>query len=253
VLSLLTGCGTAIERGLIYHPSVRLDGTPADLALAYEDVQVRTEDGVTIHGWHVPGRRAATVLYAHGNAGNVSHRLPKMKRIHDDLGLSVLIFDYRGYGRSGGSPSESGTYADARAMRAWLRQRGADPVVYFGESLGSAVVVHLAADDPPAALLLEAPFASVRRMAHSVLPGAGYLFRTRYDSQALIGRVRAPLLVLHGDADEVVPFVQGRDVFEAAREPKTFVAVPGARHNDIALAGPVYWSALSAFLTTHLP
>jgi hypothetical protein len=252
VLSLLAGCGTALERGFIYYPTARLDGTPADHGLTYETVRVVTEDGVGIHGWYVPGRRAAVLLYCHGNAGNVSHRLPKIKTMHDRLGPSILIFDYRGFGESAGTPSEAGTYADARAMRAWLRQRRAAPVVYFGESLGSAVATHLAAEDPPAALVLEAPFASVRAMANAALPGVGYLFRTRYDTRGLIGRVRAPLLVLHGDADEVVPLAQGRQVFEAAAGPKAFVAVPGARHNDIHLAAG-YWRAWDEFLTSHLP
>lgn len=254
MLAFLTGCGSAIERSLIYYPVGPLAGSPANVGLPHEDVTVTTADGVRIHGWYLPGRRAATVLYCHGNAGNVSHRLDKLSGLHHRLGLSVLIFDYRGYGRSAGSPDEAGTYADARAMRGWLRARAARPVLYLGESLGAAVATALAAEDPPAALVLEAPFASVRAMADAVLPGAGRLFRTRYDTLATIRRVRTPVLVLHGDADEVVPWRQGRAVFDAAPGPKALATLPGARHNDAHLAaGDAYWRAWEAFLPAHLP
>jgi fermentation-respiration switch protein FrsA (DUF1100 family) len=253
-LALLSGCGTALERGLIYHPSTALEGTPAVLGLPFEDVEVTTADGVEIHGWLVPGPRPATLLYCHGNAGNISHRLPKLEAFHNRLGLSILIFDYRGYGRSTGVPSEAGTYADARAVREWLREREPGPVVYLGASLGAAVATMLAAEDPPAALVLEAPFASVQAMASATVPGAGWLFRTRYDTLGTVGGVDAPLLVFHGDADEVVPYRQGRAVFEAASEPKTFVSLPGARHNDAHQAGgETYWRAWTRFLAAHLP
>ena len=253
-MAFLSGCGTALERSLIYHPAAALDGTPAGLGLPFEDVEVETADGVRIHGWYVPGPRRAALLYSHGNAGNVSHRLPKLRALHDRLGLSVLIFDYRGYGRSAGVPSEAGTYADARAMRAWLERRAAGPVVYLGASLGAAVAVALAAETPPAALVLEAPFASVQAMANATVPGAGWLFRTRYDSVGAVGRVRAPVLVFHGDADEVVPHRQGRAVFDAAAEPKTFVTIAGGHHNDLLDAGgEAYWRAWAGFLAAHLP
>jgi fermentation-respiration switch protein FrsA (DUF1100 family) len=252
-LALLSGCGTALERGLIYHPAPRLEDTPAARGLAFEDVEVETADGVRLHGWHLPGPRPGTLLYCHGNAGNISHRIPKLQALHDRLGLSILIFDYRGYGRSAGVPGEAGTYGDARAMRSWLRARDAGPVVYLGASLGAAIAVALAAEEPPAALVLEAPFASVQAMANATLPGAGWLFRTRYDTLGTVGRVRAPLLVFHGDADEVVPYRQGRAVFEAARDPKAFQTIPGGRHNDLLEAGgEAYWRAWSEFLAAHL-
>ena len=250
-LTVLAGCGTALERSLIYHPSRTIEGTPAALGLAYEDVEVTTDDGVQIHGWLVPGTRSATLLYCHGNAGNISHRLSKIEAFHNRLGLSILIFDYRGYGQSEGVPGEEGTYADARAMNAWLREQDSGPVVYLGESLGAAVATRLATEDPPSALVLEAPFGSVQAMASATVPGAGWLFRTRYDTLGIVGRAGAPLLVLHGDADEVVPHRQGRAVFDAALEPKTFVTIPGARHND-AHEVETYWEAWAAFVAAHL-
>jgi fermentation-respiration switch protein FrsA (DUF1100 family) len=256
-LGLLAGCGEAFERGLVYHPVGGLVGTPGDLGLAFEDVRAVAADGVPLHGWFVPGPQAATLLWCHGNAGNISHRLENLREIHRRLGLSVLLFDYRGYGRSAGVPSEAGLYADARAFRAWLRGRpGGDrrPVVYFGRSLGAAVAAALAEEDPPAALILETPFTSVRAMANQSLPGAGYLFRTRFDTLARIGRIPVPLLVLHGDADEVVPFRHGEAIFAAAAEPKTFARIPGGRHNDTwEVGGPAYWEAWARFLVAHVP
>jgi fermentation-respiration switch protein FrsA (DUF1100 family) len=151
-------------------------------------------------------------------------------------------------------PGEAGTYADARAMRGWLRARSGGPIVYLGASLGAAVAVALASEEPPAALVLEAPFASVQAMAHATVPGAGWLFRTRYDTLGTVGRVRAPVLIFHGDADEVVPYRQGRAVFEAAREPKVFQTIPRGRHNDLLEAGgETYWRAWTEFLAAHLP
>ena len=255
-LALLTGCGSAVERSLIYYPTRRLEATPGDYGLPFEDVRPTAEDGVRLHGWYVPGRRPVTVLWCHGNAGNISHRLENLRLLRERLGVGTLLFDYRGYGASDGTPSEVGTYRDARAFRAWLRARtpGEPLVVYFGRSLGAAVAAQLAAEDPPAALVLETPFTSVRAMANGTLPGAGYLFRTRYDTLGRVAEVRAPLLVLHGDADEVVPFHHGRAVFEAAREPKRFVRIPGAHHNDTYLVGGApYWEAWESLLAAHVP
>jgi fermentation-respiration switch protein FrsA (DUF1100 family) len=254
VLALLSGCGSGLERSLIYYPTRRLEATPREHGLAFEDVRVTAEDGIRLHGWYVPGSRPVTVLWCHGNAGNISHRVENLRLLHDRLGVGTLLFDYRGYGESDGTPSEAGTYRDARAYRAWLRQRTSGRVVYFGRSLGAAVAAALAAEDPPAALVLETPFTSVRAMANATLPGAGYLFRTRYDTLGTVGGIRAPVLVLHGDADEVVPFRHGQAVFEAAREPKWFFRIPGAHHNDTyAVGGGPYWDAWASFLASHVP
>jgi len=260
-LALLAGCGSTVERSLIYYPTRRLEATPRDYGLAFEEVRLAAEDNVRLHGWYVPGRRPVTLLWCHGNAGNISHRLENLRLIHDRLGVGVLIFDYRGYGESEGVPSEVGTYRDARAFRAWQRRHplaGPTPVVYFGRSLGAAVATTLAAEDPPTALILETPFASVRAMASVTLPVVGYLagllLRTRYDTLGRIDQVHVPVLVLHGDADEVVPFEQGRAVFEAAREPKAFVTIPRAHHNDTYLVGgEPYWQAWERFLAAHVP
>ncbi len=255
-IALLTGCGSAVERSLIYYPTSRLEATPEDYGLPFEDARPTAEDGVRLHGWYVPGSRPVTILWCHGNAGNISHRLDNLRQLRGRLGVGTLLFDYRGYGASEGTPSEIGTYRDARAFRSWLRARpgGGGPVVYFGRSLGAGVAAQLAAEDPPAALILETPFTSVRAMANATLPGAGYLFRTRYDTLRRIADVRAPVLILGAGADEVVPSHHGRAVFEAAREPKRFVEIPGARHNDTyVVGGRPYWQAWESFLSEYVP
>lgn len=249
---LVWGCRDAVERSLIYAPARALIGTPADLALAYRDVWFQTEDQVRLHGWLIPGRGPVTLLWFHGNAGNMSHRLHNIKEIHDRLGMGVFIFDYRGYGRSEGKPTEAGLYRDARAARATLTRElriPQDRIVYFGRSLGAAVALELALSFPPRALILESPFLSVRAMANRTLPGSGYLFKTGFDSLAKVGRLKGPLLILHGDADEVVPPEHGHQLFRVAPEPKAFYTIPNAHHNDTYLAGGHdYWRAWKEFL-----
>jgi uncharacterized protein len=259
-LALLTSCGSAVERSLIYYPTRPIETTPGDHGLVFRDVSVTAEDGVGLHGWYVPGSRRVTLLWSHGNAGNISHRVHNLRLLHDRLGVGVLLFDYRGYGRSEGQPTEAGTYHDARAFRAWLRQEASagggtgGAVVYFGQSLGAAVATQLGSEDPPAALVLESPFTSVQAMASATIPGAGRLFRTRYDTLTRVEAVRAPVLVLHGDEDEVVPFYHGRAVFAAARDPKAFYTISRAHHNDTyVVGGEAYWQAWEAFLAAHVP
>ncbi len=242
------------EKSLIYYPAREHEVTARALGLAHESVSLTAEDGVQLDALFLPakGSRVA-VLLAHGNAGNLSHRLDRTIFLQTRLGADVLLFDYRGYGRSEGSPDEEGTYRDARAAYRWLTEiRGvpADRLILFGESLGSAVVLELALAHPCRALVLEAPFTSVPDMARVVLPFLPRAFvRTQYDNLAKIGRLRVPLLVLHGDHDEVVPFAQGRRLFEAAPEPKRFFAVAGAGHNDAYIVGgEAYWRAVADFV-----
>lgn len=250
---LLTGC--RVDKEFIYHPAREIEATPESVGLAYEDVYLKTADGVRLNGWFVPGTGSPEVMiWFHGNAGNISHRVDNLRRFHDELGLSVFIFDYREYGRSEGSVSEEGTYRDAVAALAWLSGRTGLPseqILYFGRSLGAAVAVELALKSPPRALILESPMTSIREMARKVMPylPVGFLIRTEYDSLSKIGKIHAPLLILHGDQDEVVPFELGRRMFEAANPPKEFYTIPGASHNDTYLVGgPPYWETWKKFL-----
>ena len=256
VLCLLGGLVLLFENRFIYFPSRGYDATPSGLGLAHEDVWLTAEDGVRIHGWYLPVPRARWVtLVSHGNAGNVSHRLDRALLLQARLRSSVFLYDYRGYGASEGSPDEAGTYRDARAAYGYLveeKQVKADELVLFGESLGSAVSLELALAHPAAALVLEAPFTSVRDMARTtILAPLAPFVRTRYESLARISRLRMPLLVLQGDRDEIVPPVQGRRLFDAAREPKRYFAIRGAGHNDTYLVGgEAYWRTIADFLET---
>ena len=228
---------------LLYFPSRTIVQSPADAGLAYVDVELESVDGERLHGWWV-GRRApglGHVLLCHGNAGNVGDRVLHAALL-TAVGFDVLLFDYRGYGHSSGKPSERGTYRDARAALACLLgQPDVDStrVLYLGESLGGAVAIELALAHPPAGLVLLSAFTSVRQMArvhYPLIPTA--LVPDAYPSLRLIGGLRSPLLVLHGEDDAIVPVEHGRALLHAAPDPKRLRIVPGAGHNDIvSLAG----------------
>lgn len=251
--SLILGC--RMEDKFIYYPDATIERGPGDIGLAFDEIFFASTDGVRLHGWFVPYPEAeTTLLWFHGNAGNISHRLENLRLIHDKMQLNVFIFDYRGYGRSAGRASEEGTYRDGEAAVRYLHSRkDVDPkkIVFFGRSLGAAVATDLAAREECLALILESPFASVREMARVAFPffPIGRFLSTRYDVVEKIKNVRHPLLVLHGDRDEVIPYAQGRKVFEAAQEPKEFYTIFGAHHNDTyVVGGDPYFDALKNFV-----
>lgn len=242
-----------IERALIYVPSKARAYPPTAVGGAVEEVTFGTH--ASLYGWFAPGRPDRTLLVFCGNGGNLTHRAPLLARMRRELGASLFIFDYQGYGRSSGLPSEAATRADARAALAYLRARpDVDPrgIAYYGESLGSAVAIDLAVDEPPLALILNAPFTSIRDMARVHYPLLGPLLplvRTRYDSAARIGEVGVPVLVVHGANDRMVPPDQGRRLYDAANEPKRLLIVPGAGHNDLVdIGGATYWEAVRSVL-----
>jgi len=244
-----------MEERFIFLPDSTVDVTPRDAGLSFEDVYFTTSDGVRLNGWFVPYQGSKiTLLWAHGNAGNISHRVENLKLLHQQVNISVFIFDYRGYGRSGGKVSEEGTYKDATAALQYLRSRAdVEPkrIIFFGRSLGAAVAADLAAREDCLALILETPFVSIREMARAAFPllPIGPLLRTRYDVIEKIAKVRAPLLVLHGDQDEVVPYEQGKKVFAAAVGPKEFYTIRGAHHNDTYIVGgAAYFKAWKNFI-----
>lgn len=241
---------------LVYFPTRALDGgTPGDLGLAYEDVALTAADGVRLHAWWVPAPGArASVLFLHGNAGNISHRLDKLAILHA-LDADVLLLDYRGYGRSAGAPDEAGTYADAAAAYAWLRARGvpAERLVVYGESLGGPIAVDLAAHQPLGGLVLEsapASLAGVARHHYPWLP-VQWLLTARYDALARLPRVHAPLLILHSPRDEIVPFAMAEALHAAAPGPARLVRLDGGHNDAFLVAAPVYEAALRAFLSAR--
>ena len=199
------------------------------------DIWLTTADKVRIHGWWFANRRAQlTTLFLHGNAGNVTHRIDHALAIVQ-AGSSVLVLDYRGYGKSSGVPSERGLYLDADAAYSWLTASGfaAGRVLLHGESLGTAVATELATKRSCAALILESPFTSLAEMANTSVPLIGGAFIRGFDTRTRIKKLRVPILVIHGDADEIVPMSQGKMVLAAANEPKAFWPVHGAGHNDL--------------------
>jgi len=235
---LLTACDM---KDMIFFPEPLISATPQSAGLAFEDVYLTTSDGVRINGWYVPAAGSTiTLLWFHGNAGNLSDRVHQLQQFHHHLRVNIFMLDYREYGRSEGAVSETGTYLDAEAALAYLRGRGDQRrIVYYGQSLGSAVAVELARRAQPDGLILEAPFLSVREMAKVIVPllPVGGLISTKYDSLSKIGAIHAPLLILHGDQDEVVPYAHGKRLFAAANEPKRFYTIPGAHHNDTYMTG----------------
>ncbi len=248
----LLAIGMKLENALLFFPSRTLGASPEDYGLAAEVVEPQTEDGVRLFGWWIKGDGRRAVLFFHGNAGNAADRLERAKLLHDRFGLDVLLIDYRGYGKSGGSPSEAGLRRDARAIYEVARGRGFPPerIVAFGESLGSAVAAGLAAERPCGAVILETPFLSIRAMARRHYPFVpAFLVRTRFDNAEAIAGVAAPKLFLVAELDEVVPPEQGLRLYALAPEPKTLFVIRGAGHNDTyAVGGENYWKVLGDFL-----
>ena len=243
------------EERLIFVPSRYPIGDWHPVGLQCEDVAFETQDGVRLHGWYCPVPRPRCVfLMAHGNAGNITHRVDRMRTWQRSLQVSVFVFDYRGYGRSAGRPNEPGVYQDARAAYRWLTtDKGIAPedVVFFGESLGTAVVLQLALEVPPRALILESPFTSLVDVGQQTFPWlpVRWIMRNRFASIEKIGRYQGPLLILHGTHDTVIPFTMSQTVFARANEPKRLYAVTGAGHNEVAaVGGRRYLQAIDDFL-----
>lgn len=238
-------------------PSRKLVASPQAVGLDYETVWLKTEDGIRLHGWYVPAAEPrGTVLFFHGNAGNISHRLDSLRIFHQ-LGLAVLIIDYRGYGQSEGKPSEAGTHRDALA--AWrhlveVRRTAPGRIVVFGRSLGAALGAWLATQERPGALILESAFTSVPDLAGDLywwLP-ARRLARFEYAARDYLAEVRCPVLVVHSPEDEIIPFSHGQALYAAARPPKEFLQLQGDHNAGFLLSGENYLRGLDGFLSRHL-
>lgn len=270
VLSLLLTAGAlyaalvllvyTFQGRLLYLPNIGgrgLDATPAAIGLDFEEVRITTSDGVSLHGWFIPSSDTyRVVLFCHGNAGNISHRLDSIRIFHD-LGLSVLIFDYRGYGLSDGQPSEEGTYRDAEAAWVYLtEQRGfaGHQIIVFGRSLGAAIGAHLARKTRPAALIVESAFASVPDVAarHYWFLPVRWLSRFKYPTADYVRDVYSPTLVIHSRDDEINPIDQGREIFNFANEPKAFLEILGDHNSGFLLSGARYIDGLRQFIRAHV-
>jgi fermentation-respiration switch protein FrsA (DUF1100 family) len=210
-----------------------------------------------LYGWYLPSKKAkGTLLFLHGNAGNISHRGDSLRIFHR-LGLNILIIDYRGYGKSDGSPSEAGLYRDARAAWRYLTEvRGTPPgkIVLFGRSLGGAVAARLASGVQPAGVIIESSFSSARDVSRELFPMLSWLTILRYDFDAAgsLAQVHAPLLMLHSPDDEIIPYRLGRKLYAAANEPKFFQPMRGGHNTGFLQSQPEYEQALNRFLTEQV-
>ena len=243
------------EHSQVYHPDRVLTATGAELSRPFEDVHFKASDGIELNGWFFPAATNAprgqfVVLLCHGNAGNISHRLDTCAALLA-TGVSVFVFDYRGYGRSQGRPSEEGTYRDAQAAYQWLRQKGfpGTNIIAFGESLGGGVAAELAAREPVGGLVLESTFTSITDMGAELFPWlpVRWLGTIRYDTRSKLPRVRVPVLVMHSPVDGLVRFHHGQRNFAAANEPKLFWELKGDHNNPLA-DPPHFISGIEKFL-----
>ncbi len=241
---------------MLYLPGVpgrALTNTPTDIGLDYQDVSIETTDGVTLHGWFIAGHSSRVLLFFHGNAGNISHRLDSIRQFQD-LGLSVFIIDYRGYGQSEGRTTERGTYRDADAAWRYLtedRGKVANDIVLFGRSLGASVASRLAGQHQPLALIVESSFTSVPDVARDLYPWlpVRWLSRLSHATRDYVRDVRCPVLVIHSRDDEIIPFKHGEAIFESANEPRTLLAIRGTHNDGFLRDERAYVGGLRTFLT----
>ena len=253
---LLVNC----EKKIIFHPAKFPKGywNPVSLGLKAQDISFQSLDGVNLHGWFVPTPGArATLLWFHGNAGNLSHRLDNIKRLLP-LNLNIFIFDYRGYGKSEGEPDENGIYKDSQAaynMVLELEGVSVNSLFLFGRSLGGICATETALNNPARGLILESTFTSASDMSRKIMPliPLGWAIRSKLDAINKVNELKLPKLFLHGDRDEVVPFDLGRKLYEGASDPKSFYIIQGAGHNDTyIMGGRDYYNALDRFITETL-
>ncbi len=243
---------------LVFIPSRTVFATPQRIGLPFEDVWLQSAGGARIHGWYISHPEArGTLLFLHGNAGNIGDRLDSLAIFHG-LGLNVLIIDYQGYGKSEGSIGETESYQDAEAAwRHLVETRGIPPrrIVLFGRSMGGAVAARLATRVAPAGLILESTFTSVPDMAAKVYPffPVRLLARIRLDARTSVASVTAPVLVIHSAGDEIVPLAHGRALFDAAPEPKRFLELRGGHNDGFLVSRDIYVAGLSKFLQEILP
>ena len=252
VLASLFSCAA-----LPFHPSRDMFATPATINLEYEDVFITTSDNEKIHGWYIPAAASLeyqyTLLFFHGNAGNISHRLDSIAIFHD-LGLNVFIIDYRGFGLSSGSPSVDGTILDARAAWQWLQQNHLGQIIIFGRSLGGGVAAALAAETSPKALILESTFTSLHAVGKEMAPllPVSLFLPQDYDTLANLENLRIPLLVVHSQDDEVVAFRLGQAIYDAYVGPKRLLKIGGSHNNGFMQDISNYINELQNFLNDYV-
>ncbi len=238
---------------MIFFPEKGMFSTPEMIGLKYESVELQSGNDIKIHGWFIPGEgNNGTLIFCHGNAGNISHRLDSIK-LFNEMGLNVFIFDYQGYGKSEGKPTENGTYADAQA--AWnylINERKEEPenIIIFGRSLGGAIAAWLAKNTKPRALIVESSFTSVEAIGQRMYPfmPVKLISRMKYDTLENIKHVKCPVLVIHSQDDELISYDYGQQIFDAANEPKKFLGIRGTHNDGFLMSGQIYIEGIFRFL-----
>ena len=242
-LILIMPLRTALEHHFLYFPDPHHEATPATVGLSYEEVAFQATDGTQLNGWLVPGQSGAPiVLFCMGNAGNISHRLETIQLLHD-LGVAVFIINYRGYGLSEGKASETGTYHDVSGAMEFLNKRGwpAERTIIFGRSLGAAIGLEAALNNPPAGLIMESAFTSVAAMGRHHYPLLnlllGWLINAKYNNLEKIAELDCPLLLIHGKSDSICPPRMAEELYARVSGEKQLLWIPGADHNNGFLVG----------------
>ena len=262
LLAIIASCCllVIVEKKIVYHPIKYPGGhwEPEKYGLQVEDVYFNSADGVKLHGWFIPAKKPiATLLWYHGNAGNLSHRLDNILELVP-LNLNIFIFDYRGYGRSEGNPDEKGLYQDSQAAYDFLRlkkQIDPDELILFGRSLGGACAIKIALNNKAAGLIVESAFTSVNDMADKMFSffPLKFLLRSHFNSLETISLVNMPKMFIHGTDDRLIPFSMGRNLFGASNEPKIFYGIEGAGHNDTySVGGQKYFESIRRFVLDAL-
>ena len=251
------------DRFLAFFPTKEITNTPDDLGMHFEEVYFPAADGTQLHGWFIPGRGDDTLVWFHGNAGNISHRVYNIMLLYQHVGASIFIFDYRGYGHSEGKPSEKGMYSDGEGVLEYLRSRediDDERLILFGRSLGGCIVAELATRHRTKGVIIESSFTSVDAMSRYKRPAIAFflpsrlLVRSRFDSLSKMGRIHSPMMIVHGDKDVTVPIHMGKELFDAANEPKRFYEIRGATHDDTHIVGGAgYFRALREFIDSPKP
>ena len=254
---LFAGYLFIFQSGHIYYPERILTANPSNVSLNFETVSFETSDGVKLSGWFIPSDGTiGVILFCHGNAGNISHRLDSIQIFHR-LGLDVFIFDYRGYGQSEGKPSEQGTYNDAEAAWQYLvdyRQVKPDSIIIFGRSLGGAIASWLAHTHTPGMLILESTFTSLPDIAAKLYPylPVKLLLRFKYDTAKYLSTVDCPVLIIHSRDDEMMPYSQGQRLFAVANEPKSFLEISGTHNEGFMTSSRRYETGLNDFISEYI-
>ncbi len=244
------------ERANVWIPTRGFIADPTAVDIDYEEVFFETEDNIRLHGWYVPAKEpVASLLFCHGNGGNISYRIDSLKQFHS-IHLNTFIFDYRGYGKSEGRLSEAGTYLDAQAAFQWLENHTPQlPLVIFGRSLGAAIAIDVATKTNASALICESAFTSVPAIGRELFPflPVRLLCTIHYDALSKIKTVVIPVLIIHSPTDEIIPFHHSRELYEAVSRPKQFLEIQGGHNDGFLLSETEYLASITSFLNEHLP